>query len=126
MPKEAARLFLLVKDVRMERLQTISEKDAIAEGITKLFDYLSDEEFAEKIMPYSFKMKKEDFGWTNYLYKRDEKHLFSDYVSPIESFASLWDSTIKEPDIPRYGWESNPWVWVIEFEVTGGKRHERI
>ena len=28
----------------------------------------------------------------------------------------LWDSTIKLTDRPLYGWEANPWVWVIEFE----------
>ena len=27
-----------------------------------------------------------------------------------------WDSTIKPADLPTYGWETNPWVWVIEFE----------
>lgn len=28
----------------------------------------------------------------------------------------LWNSTIKKSDIDRYGWDANPWVWVIEFE----------
>lgn len=32
-------------------------------------------------------------------------------------FGALWDSTVKNADIPRYGWFANPWVWVIEFEV---------
>lgn len=31
-------------------------------------------------------------------------------------FGKLWDSTIKKADIPHYGWDANPWVWVIEFE----------
>ena len=34
MPKEAARIFLRVKDVRVERLQDMSENDAIKEGVT--------------------------------------------------------------------------------------------
>lgn len=37
MPKEACRLFLKVKDIRVERLQEISEEDAIAEGV-RLYD----------------------------------------------------------------------------------------
>ena len=31
-------------------------------------------------------------------------------------FTYLWDSTIKKPDLQRYGWDANPWVWVIKFE----------
>ena len=31
-------------------------------------------------------------------------------------FDELWDSTIKPADRALYGWEANPWVWVIEFE----------
>lgn len=32
-------------------------------------------------------------------------------------FKALWDSTIKKSDLDRYGWDSDPWVWVIEFEM---------
>ena len=31
-------------------------------------------------------------------------------------FHDLWDSIIKKSDLDRYGWDANPWVWVIEFE----------
>ena len=33
-----------------------------------------------------------------------------------DAFDVLWDSTIKPADLPLYGWDANPWVWVIEFE----------
>lgn len=31
-------------------------------------------------------------------------------------FSELWNSTVKKFDIDKYGWDANPWVWVIEFE----------
>lgn len=34
----------------------------------------------------------------------------------LQAFAELWNSTIKKSDLDRYGWDANPWVWVIEFE----------
>lgn len=33
-----------------------------------------------------------------------------------ERFKTLWDSTIKKKELNKYGWEANPWVWVVEFE----------
>ena len=32
------------------------------------------------------------------------------------AFLTLWNSTIKKSDIDRYGWDANPYVWVISFE----------
>ena len=40
-----------------------------------------------------------------------------DYTSELYFlFQRLWNSTIKKSDLDRYGWDANPWVWVIEFE----------
>jgi hypothetical protein len=78
MPKEAARIWLKVTDVRVERLQEISGEDLIKEGI--------------------------DFFRSNYV-----RVAFDEYKN-------IWNSTIKKSDIDRYGWDANPWVWVIEFE----------
>lgn len=33
-------------------------------------------------------------------------------------FADLWDGTLSKNKIKKYGWDANPWVWVITFEVT--------
>lgn len=34
----------------------------------------------------------------------------------LKEWENLWNSTIKKSDLDRYGWDANPWVWVIEFE----------
>lgn len=31
-------------------------------------------------------------------------------------FKIAWNSAVKKADLDRYGWNVNPWVWVIEFE----------
>lgn len=88
MPKEAARIWLKVTDVRVERLQGIDGKGCVKEGIEE--EPLKDvgEEFV--------------------------KGMYHD----------LWDSTIKKSDIDRYGWDANPWVWVIEFERCDKPKEE--
>ena len=78
MPKEAARIWLKVTDVRVERLQEISGEDLIREGI--------------------------DLFQSNYV------------RVAFDEFENIWNSTIKKSDLDRYGWNANPWVWVIEFE----------
>lgn len=93
MPKDACRLFLECTNVRVERLQDISEKDAIAEGIT---------EYA-----YGY--------WKNYisLFAGGRPKTNVDFISPCDSFESLWESING-----KESWESNPWVWVYDFKVT--------
>lgn len=81
MPKEAARIWLKVTDVRAERLQEITEEGAEKEGCRESVD------------------SKTKFR-----------------TSAILNFYEVWDSTIKKSDLDRYGWDANPWVWVIEFE----------
>lgn len=85
MPKEAARIWLKVTDVRVERLQDITDDGAKAEGA-------------------NWKNGR-NVGWEEKM-KR----------TATERFAEIWDSTIKKSDLDRYGWDANPYVWVIEFE----------
>nr|WP_297274774.1 hypothetical protein [uncultured Agathobaculum sp.] len=91
MPREAARIFLRVTDVRVERLQDITEAGAKAEGAVKAYPYTNAET-----------------GKTAYMQSEDATYR--------GGFSCIWDSTIKSKDRPVYGWEANPWVWVIEFE----------
>lgn len=87
MPKEAARIWLKVTDVRVERLQEITEDGAKAEGAidNRGFIHSPENEY-------------------------DRIH------TAREHFIEIWSSTIKKSDLERYGWDANPWVWVISFE----------
>ena len=80
MPKEAARIFLKVTDVRVERLQEIDIDGVRNEGLSSAAVHVGDMEIA------------------------------------LKEWEILWNSTIKKSDIDTYGWEANPYVWVIEFE----------
>lgn len=95
MPREAARIFLRVTGVRVERLQAITEEDAKTEG-------------AEKMYPYT----DPETGKTAFLLHENGTYR--------AGFSQIWDSTIpKRPSLFErylYYWEYNPWVWVIEFE----------
>ena len=94
MPKEAARIWLKVTDVRVERLQSITEGGAIREGAE-----------GEKC----HHTNTGAFGCTDCMN--------TGWIEPPQvEFMQIWNSTIKESDLNRYGWDANPWVWVIEFE----------
>ena len=80
MPRRAARIFLRVTDVRVEKLHQIS--DCTKEGVPR------------------------GGHATAHMNDYDERCFFR----------ALWDKTIKPADRPLYGWEADPWVWVIEFE----------
>lgn len=86
MPKEAARIWLKVTDVRIERLHNITEDGAKAEGAidNRGFIHSPENEY-------------------------DRIH------TAREHFIKIWNSTIKKSDIDRYGWNANPYVFVIEF-----------
>lgn len=38
------------------------------------------------------------------------------YEKTWDNWHKLWNRNIKKSDIYKYGWEANPWVWVIKFE----------
>ena len=89
MPRAAARLFLKVKDIRVERLQDITEQDILAEGTP----------FDREI--YEMPCNIQNAGAT--------------YLAGC--FMRIWDSINAKRG---YGWDLNPWVWVIEFERAEG------
>ena len=93
MPKYLARIWLGVTGVRVERLQDISEADALAEGISG----------------YPF---RPDDGWpicTGYTHLPDDGACGL-WPTAKEAFSKLWTSTGGD-------WDANPWVWAIDFKV---------
>lgn len=87
MPKEAARIWLKVTNVRVERLQEITEDEAKAEGAIDNRGFIHSPE-------------------------NEYDHIHT----AREHFAEIWNSPIKKTDLDRYGWDASPWVWVTEFE----------
>lgn len=81
MPRGVSRIQLKITDVRVERLQDITEDDAKAEGV--------------HLPPIE-----------EWWYIPDNPHILK--------FQELWDSINAKKG---YGWDLNPWVWVVEFEV---------
>lgn len=90
MPKEAARIWLKVTDVRVERLQDMTVEDCKKEG-AETDEYLD---------------MQEEAGICG-IQCETLKHYFAH---------SIWNSTIKKQDLDKYGWEANPWCFVISFE----------
>lgn len=92
MPRWASRITLLVTDVRVQRLQHISEADAMAEGIAKA--------------PHGNRDQ-----WIDY----PEGSSAAGWQDPRQSFQSLWNS-LHGPD----AWDANPWVVAVIFDVVRG------
>lgn len=88
MSRAAARIFLRVTDVRVERLQEISEEDAIKEGFEGTLCHCSRVQCTDCM----------NTGWLE---------------PPKVDFIYMWDSLNAKRG---FGRENNPWVWVIAFE----------
>ena len=108
MPKEAARIFLQVKSVRVERLQSITEDQALAEGVPD--EWPMDPVYCPVCKGEGLvgAVHPETLGYMDVDCPCCEK--------AVSRFANLWNSTIKPDDLLTFGWEANPWCWAIEFE----------
>ncbi len=88
MPRWASRILLEITEVRVERLQDISDADAIAEGIEN-------------------NSRLDPAGTCHW---RDYSRPHAGFSCPVDSYRTLWN------DINGDGsWDANPWVWALTF-----------
>lgn len=90
MPRAACRILLEITAVRVERLQSISDEQAVAEGIERSIDHPS-------------------------LWKRGPLHGDQNIVQ-VTAFPKLAFRSIWEAINGHESWAANPWVWVVEFK----------
>lgn len=99
-----ARLFLEITDVRIERLQDITEEQAAKEGIKEFHIDGTDFVYAPSN------------DWLESFRRKNPKNWNRKLSAPVQAFKELYNSTLKKRDIEVCDWESNPYVWVIEFK----------
>lgn len=94
MPKDACRIFLEVTAVRVERLNEITEADALAEGVERWIEE---------------RMKSKPTHYKLYFHEKGSE---CSYTScPIDSYETLWQKINGEKS-----WSENPFVWVYTFK----------
>jgi hypothetical protein len=91
MPRWASRTMLEITDVRVERLQEITEKDCYAEGMVRIPRVFAGIKLAQYTFP--------------------ESHI--EYTSPFDCFGRTWNSVNG-----KGSWEANSWVWCYSFKVA--------
>lgn len=94
MPRWASRITLEITNIRVERVQDITEADAIAEGLNRV---------------------SHGPEGTFYSWQRNYPHP-QNYCHSDDAYQDLWCS-IYGPE----AWDRNEWVWVIEFKRIEGK-----
>lgn len=102
LPQWASRLSLRITSVKIEKLQDISEEDAIAEGMDS----------------YAMDCDPLDVFYRDYSKQTDGWHLDPDrrFRDAENSYATFWNKQFGK----KHPWASNPFCWVVSFEVLGG------
>lgn len=103
MPKIASRTTLKITDITIERLQNISEKDAIAEGVERCI--ADKEKFGCRAM--GMRLYRDYTRIDNSL----KDYPCNGFEFAADSYQTLWQK-INGPE----SWNKNPYVWVIKFE----------
>jgi hypothetical protein len=104
MPRIASRILLEITEVGIEQVQSISEEDALAEGVNEL------------ICPQCGCGDQISHG-ASIRTRCSSSGCGLDYLSAVEGFKALWQSTYSG------SWERNDWNWVIKFKLLEGLQH---
>ncbi len=101
MPRAFSRIDLKITDIRVERLQDISEEDAEMEGV-----------FCDNVIVdvKCYSGDPVEINEDRYFYDGCGDEVFE---TADDAFQHLWDSINGKSD---YSWDANPYVWIIEFE----------
>lgn len=104
MPKEAARLFLKVTDVRLIPIQDLTEEDAYKLGIAKLARLQNEAyDFNRWVIdPEAIEDIRRGVCWTE---GAKQAYLWG-----------WWNKRLKGKEYEQFMWQKNPYVWKIEFE----------
>ena len=115
MPKEAARIFLKVTKVHVEKLQDISEYEAQLEGVRYTDFGIYTPSWKASIEGSQTFHASKPIHYSGYHVKDVTNHEQC-YPTARSAFANLWNSTLKKSVRDKYGFEANPLVWVYTFE----------
>ena len=102
MPRRASRITLEITGIRVERLQDISEEDAVAEGVPEDMTYVPIQ------IGHEATEALKDGGHTHFLERMVNPPITQDWR---QGFFRLWESINGKKSL-----DANPWVWVVEFK----------
>lgn len=107
MPRWAARTWIEITAVRLERLQQIMAADCLAEGVRIPCDGVGN-----MLVNISAKYTPGEYLSEKQLAKVRKRKPIGQDAWLIAHYAALWDTLNA---VRGHGWRTNPWVWVVDF-----------